>query len=147
MRRNNYVYCHVVPHTSEIVYVGHGTNERAWRCTTSGGEKHYGHRSPEHADWCQDLIDCGYTPDEWVRILHKRLTKSEACLREQEEIRRHKPLFTRPLGEKLLKVKGDVLVKAKELRASGLFYSQIAQELGISTMSIWRALNGRTKNV
>ena len=133
-----YVYYH--HDDGEIVYIGHGYRDRAW-CLQQNT------RSREHISWADRQMETGKLPTDFVEIYMQGLTKSEACLREQEEIRRHKPLFNRPLGEKLLKVKGDVLVKAKELRASGLFYNQIAQELGISTMSIWRALNGRTKNV
>lgn len=77
-----YVYVHSHPETGEVVYVGHGTNERAWRCTTLNNQDtaNYGHRSKEHAEWCFNL------------------------------------------------------------------QLDIAKELGVSNMTVWRALNGRNKN-
>lgn len=41
----------------------------------------------------------------------------------------------------------DQLSKAKLLRGSGSFYHKIAEEVGVSTMTVYRALNGKTKNI
>ena len=132
----------------EIVYVGHGTNERAWRCTTLNEQKtaNYGHRSSDHTAWCQDLIRRGWLPSDWVQIVERNLDKSAACIEEQRLVRLYRPKFNQPLGEKLLKIKGEILSEAKRLREQGLSYLDIGREIGFSTMAIWRALNGKNKN-
>lgn len=145
----NYVYFHVDPITNEIVYIGHGTNERAWRCTSSPScdDKNYGHRSKEHATWCQNLIIEGFTPNDWVFIESILMDKSSACLREQKLIRKHLPRFNKPSGAKIMLVTPGIVQYAKERREQGISYKDIANECGLATMTIHRALAGKTKNL
>lgn len=142
----HYVYLHRHPNTDEVLYVGSGRNERAYRSTTTGDSRLYGHRSKEHAMVLKELQLEGYLPTDWVEILAKQLTKSEACVIEQEHIRELRPRFNRPAGQKLLKMKDGLLEQAVKLRSEGLFYHQIAEKLEISTMAVWRGLNGKNKN-
>lgn len=145
-----YVYLHIHPETEEVVYVGHGTNERAWRCTalktTTTEDSIYGHRSREHADWCQALILEGYVPNDWVQIIERSLDKTYACKLEQKLIREIKPKFNKAMGQKLLKLNKKQLEKAENMRSQGYFYTNIADELKVATMTVWRALNGKNQN-
>ena len=142
----HYVYKQCHPKTGKCFYVGHGRHERAWRCSTSGDEVNYGHRNKDHSEYLFDLQLEGYIPTDWVHIVAKGLTKTEACKIEQELIRELRPTYNKPMGLSLLTLKGKSLEKAQRLRKQGLFYNQIAEEIGSSTMTVWRALNGKNKN-
>ena len=135
-----YVYLHVDPITDEIMYVGHGYKDRAWICGSTT-------RSQEHQDWYMNLVNDGYLPTDIVEIIHTGKTKPEACVLEQEYIRKIKTPFNKPQGLSVLKMDQELLAKAQELREEGKFYREIAEELNLSTMTIYRALNGRTKNL
>jgi DNA invertase Pin-like site-specific DNA recombinase len=74
-------------------------------------------------------------------ITDKNLTKQQACEREYELIKELNPRFNKPYGVPCVLV-GDKLNEAKKLREEGLYYSQIAEALNVSTMTVWRALNG-----
>lgn len=136
-----YVYQHTEPITDQLMYIGHGCRERAWVCRSGLGKGHSGgHRKPEHSDWCLTLMEAGCTPDDWVQIVKQGLSKAEAKTLEYELINEHRPVFNYQIGDsyKLSKEDRD---KAYELREDGLFYNQIAAQLGVSTMTIWRYLN------
>ena len=94
-----------------------------------------------------DLTTEGYIPTDWVEVTDKGLTKSDACILEQELIRKHAPTFNAAMGKKLLKLSKRSVETAKRLRLEyKLSYSKIADKLNSSTMTIWRALNGKNKN-
>lgn len=135
-----YVYAHVIPHTTEIVYVGHGRDERAWICRENN-------RASDHAAWCLNMMECGYTPNEWVRILYKNLDKKTAAKIELSNIDHYRPVFNKTQGAANLKVTPEMLKTAQKMRESGMFYHLIAEELNVSTMAIHRALNGKTKQL
>ncbi len=142
-----YVYIHIDPQTREILYVGEGSGQRAWMCLGGYSEVRYGHRSPQHARAIQELMKRGFLPCDWVHIIHRGLTKSEARRKEQEVIRKLSPRFNRPMGKKLLKINGAKLNKAVRLRASGLSYREVADQIDVATMTVYRVLNGQTKNI
>ena len=48
---------------------------------------------------------------------------------------------------KNLKLSPDQFTLCQEMREDGMFYSQIAEEVGVSAMTVYRALNGQTKNI
>lgn len=135
-----YVYFHTEPDTGEIVYVGHGSNARAWMCTTykKGETPHYGHRSQAHAEWCQDLIDRGYTPDNWVTLYQKRLTKLQAKTLEKQLIRYHDPKFNYKSGTNKKQFDKNQI---ERLRDEGKSWSDVAKLLETSTMTVWRYCN------
>ena len=142
-----YVYEHFNPETHEVVYVGEGTGQRAWMCRGGYANAKYGHRSPEHTEYLNGLMAKGFLPCNWVRIVRRGLSKSEARTIEQELVREKVPRFNRPLGKKLLKLTSKRLKIAIQLRATGLSYKDVAEHLGVSSMTVHRALNGQTKNI
>lgn len=143
----HYVYKHVCPRTGKCLYVGHGRHERAWRCSFNESVSAYGHRSKEYSQYLMGLQLEGYLPYDWTIILHKQLTKSEACKLEQQLIKELKPEFNKPMGWKLVKLKNENLDRVKELRSQDVSYTLIGKELGVAGMTVWRALNGETKNI
>jgi len=138
-----YVYTHTDPRSKELIYIGHGARGRAW----IHGSKLTALRSQEHLDHLEDMIQSGYLPYSWVSILHKDLTKGDACKEEQRLIREKKPRYNLPQGKHLLKLTPEQFELCKVMREEGLFYHDIAKEVGVSTMTIYRALNGQTKNI
>lgn len=101
-------------------------------------------RSEEHASFLSGLERRGEIPSDWVRIEKKGLTKPEACEYERSLIRMKKPVFNKVQGAALLKVTPELLEQAFELREKGLSYSAIAEELAVSTMTIHRAMSGKS---
>jgi DNA invertase Pin-like site-specific DNA recombinase len=89
----------------------------------------------------------GFVASDWVQVLETGLDKSSACVIEQNLIRELKPTYNKPLGRHLLKLTPEHYILCEELRASGLSYYAIAEEIGLSTMTVYRALNGQTKNI
>lgn len=137
-----YVYHHVDPLTGTKVYTGHGCKARAWTCNSSQGKTYIGgHRKPEHADWCLGLMKMGFTPADWVHIAKGGMSKSDACKLEHEFINKERPRFNYQIGDISCLSQTDKSL-ASELREDGLSYNNIAERLGVSTMTIWRYLNG-----
>ena len=142
-----YVYRHIDPDMSELLYVGAGSTQRAWMCLGGYSDTKYGHRSPEHASHIKDMMSRGYLPCDWVEIVHRGLSKGDAVRREQAIIRAENPKYNRPLGKKIIKMDDKMVSRSLELRRGGKSYSKIATEVGVSTMTGFRALNGQTKNI
>jgi hypothetical protein len=80
----HYVYIHVHPQhpddVNHVVYVGVGTDSRAW----SRRE-----RVKDHSHWMRDWQDLGYTPDQYVRVVARKLTKKQALEFEAKLIQWH----------------------------------------------------------
>lgn len=138
-----YVYKHVDPRTDELLYIGHGCRGRAW---THGSDKSV-LRSQEHLAHLESMIFDGFIPTDWVYIIHSGITKSDACSLEQEYIRSSQPTYNKPQGKHLLKLTPEQFVMCQTMREDGAFYHVIADEIGVSTMTVYRALNGKTKNI
>ena len=138
-----YVYSHTDPRTDELLYVGHGCRGRAW----IHGSKKTCLRSQEHLDHLERMTQAGYLPTDWVGIFQSKLTKSDACSLEQELIRGLSPTYNKPQGKHLLKLTPETYKMCQDLRNTGLYYHQIADEVGVSTMTVYRALNKQTKNI
>jgi hypothetical protein len=138
-----YVYKHIDPRTSELLYIGHGCRGRAW----IHGSKRSVLRSQDHLDHLEALTQDGFVATDWVEIVTTGLPKKEACKIEQGLIREHKPLYNKPNGKHLLKLTPDQVQKSRELREQGLYYQQIAEIVKVSTMTVYRALNGKTENI
>lgn len=66
-----YVYLHIDPRTSQVVYVGQGTSERAWT---------YNGRSPKHKKWFRQLNSLGFSPI--IKLIHVFNNKKDALIRE-----------------------------------------------------------------
>ena len=138
-----YVYKHTDPRTDELIYIGHGCRGRAW---IHGSEKTV-LRSTDHLAHLEAMTQEGFIATDWVEVVNSGLSKKDACKIEQELIRELQPTYNKPQGKHLLKLSKDQLDLCKELREQGLFYHQIAEEVGVSTMTVYRALNGQTKNI
>ena len=136
-----YVYFHVDPETGDIVYVGSGTKERAWTTRESN------RNNVDHHNWLLQKETEGYTPDDYVQIVFKARSKREVLDKESTFIEDLKPVFNKTLSKWwwCLALSEDQLAQAKELRDKGISYKNIAKEVGTSTMTIYRALNGETK--
>ena len=138
-----YVYKHVDPRSGELIYIGHGCRGRAW----IHGSKKTCLRSQDHLDHLESMTQDGFVATDWVSIIVQGISKKNAAKYEQELIRDVEPLYNLPQGKHLLKVTPEIYNLLKELRGDGLFYSQIADEVGLSAMTVYRALNGQTKNI
>jgi hypothetical protein len=135
-----YWYKHVNPCNKEIVYVGHGSGGRAWQC----GSSHSPLRSKEHCKWADELLSKGITPDEWVEIGDRGLSKERAKEIELLLIHELKPRFNKSIRYPLLKFTPELFEKAVFLRNTGKSYEKIGQELALSTMTIYRGLHGKS---
>jgi len=152
----HYVYLHIDPDievnygnsliTNEVVYVGMGTGPRAWTFGNHKTEGAYGHRSKEHWDWYLGK-EYEYSVEDLVLIYSNRMTKPEALAHEKEVILEFSPKFNQIGGAGNLKVTPEDYRICLELRKSGMFYHEIAKEVNLSTMTVHRALNGKTKNI
>lgn len=138
-----YVYKHTDPRTGELLYIGHGCRGRAW----IHGSKLTCLRSQSHLDHLESMIQDGFNPCDWVDLIHSGISKEDACKKEQELIRLLKPKYNKPQGLALLKMTLEQLDLCKELRKNGLSYQSIANETGLSAMTVYRGLNGQTKNI
>lgn len=134
-----YVYHHEHPDTGEVVYVGKGSRGRAWHCAESNS------RGASHAVWMNGLIADGFTPDAWVVLLETGLTEADAYAKEALLIDNHLPIFNSK-HDAACKLTQDNLSQIKLLRENGNTYKGIGEIVGFSTMTIYRALNGKTKN-
>lgn len=136
-----YVYLHIDPITGTPVYVGKGSRGRAWHCAESNS------RGKEHASWMNELILKGYTPDSWVAIDSYGLSQKDAHSREVELIwsLRPYPIFNDKKAH-CCTLDNEVRKEILSLRESGLSYDLIGKKVGSSTMTIYRFLNGQTKN-
>lgn len=140
------MYQHIDPETNEIVYIGTGKNSRAWATGTirfaNSNSKSYGHRDGPHAAWLSNLITRGYLPNDWVTIVHRQLSKEDAHKLEVEYICTIQPRFNHnhnPVvrAEKRKELKAQIQI----LRGTGLSYQGVANQLGTSTMRVWRCAN------
>jgi len=139
----HYVYKHVDPRDGKLLYIGHGSRGRAW---THGSDKTV-LRSQEHLSHLEEMTQDGFVASDWVEMVYSGLDKSDACLKEQELIRQLNPLYNKPQGKKVLKLTPEQYSLCLQMRQDGLFYHQIADEMNVSPMTIYRALNGQTKNI
>lgn len=138
-----YVYKHTDPRTQELIYLGHGCRSRAW----IHGSKLTCLRSQPHLDHLEEMVQDGFNANDWVELLFTGMTKEAANAKEQELIRTLRPRYNVPQGKQSLKLTPEQFSLCKVMREEGLFYHKIAEEVGVSTMTVYRALNGQTKNI
>ena len=129
-----YVYLHVCPKTKEVVYVGKGTSGRAWDVTRARA----GYE--EHQQWMLSLIAEGFLPHEWVEILHRGLTESEAFGKEKEYLYSNgRTRFNRYSGERQHQAKLTDLQAIEIYRAAWTTdepHKSIAERYGICRTSV-----------
>lgn len=91
----DYVYVHFHPQRpEEVVYVGRGSGSRAW---SIGGRK-----TQDHRVWLRQWAALGYSPDQWVRIVYRKLTPAQAKDRESKLIAEHVAR-----GDRLFNIQGN----------------------------------------
>ena len=136
-----YVYKHIDPETKEIVYIGKGCKGRAWFYGVSTG------RGKEHNDYLLELTYKGYTPDAWVELIETQLTEEDAFILELTYLQdlKNLPKYNSK-RDTHCKLSSYDLEEINFWRQQGLSYEKIADKLGYSTMTIYRAANGQTKN-
>lgn len=148
-----YVYLHKHPETQAVVYVGKGTAGRAWSCSTSPNSKRgRGNRTSEHQSWIDTLLNSGYTPADFVEILAKGLSDEEARHLEQETTEEQRVTGSPLFNVMCYGVIKNAVLSNEQVRLAedfrnqqNLSYVKIASKLGTNTMTIWRALNNKTK--
>ena len=143
MKNNTYyVYCHTHPITKEVVYVGKGSRGRAWHCAESNS------RSQDHAKWMTELLNSGFTPDKWVELLETNLYEDEAFNLEQKYINSTFPWpkFNSKFNQACV-LTPELVEDMKYLRKKeNLSYAKLSEKYSVFTMTIYRAINGQTKN-
>lgn len=138
-----YVYSHVDPRNGNTFYVGHGARGRAW----IHGSKRTCLRSQDHLAGLDDLTDSGYIATDWVHIIKKGLSKSDACFLEQSIIRDISPEYNKPQGLQHMKINEEIFNNINSLREEGVSYKDIGVIVGLSAMTVYRAVNKQTKNI
>ena len=138
-----YVYKHIDPRNGELFYIGHGARGRAW----IHGSKRSVLRSQEHLERLESLTQDGFVATDWVELECSGLSKKAACGLEQSLIRELKPTYNKPQGLHNLKAVPELVKGFRGLRESGLSYQKVAEATGVSSMTVYRAINGQTKNV
>ena len=135
-----YVYLHVDPKTDEVLYVGKGCGGRAWDVTRNRGG------SLEHMDYLISLCEEGYTPDDWVKIIHKNISEMEAFNKEKEYLHLNGSLrFNRQCGEKQHQAKITnedariIYIACKE----GRKHQELADIYGISRSAVSMIASGK----
>ena len=133
----NYVYLHIDPRDKQVMYVGMGQRHRAWVCGRASNSRH-----EDHGDWMDELISLGYTPDEWVHIVDQNLPRKKALKLEKMLIEQYgyDNLFNQDM-RRPSKMTHDQIKASEDFRREGMSYSKIAEEIGLSAMTIWRNLN------
>jgi excinuclease UvrABC nuclease subunit len=131
-----YVYTHRDPITQEVVYVGRGRRDRAWQCRSSQ------RMFPAHVEWLEKKLDDGWlTMDDIVTIEAKGMWKEDATLIENELIEKHKPPFNRKLGIPFKLIDEQAWEARAFYYEGGWSYKELAEKYGVSTMTMWRAIN------
>lgn len=135
--------------TEEVVYYGHGCRERAWVCRPKAkGAGGGGHRSREHAAWCDELMEVGLQPGQWVKILRQGLSKEEARAIEQQMIHDHPTMFNKDMGLGNLKLTKKLVQTIRDERDRlGTYYSQLGPKHGLSVMTAYRICNQEVRTI
>ena len=149
---DNYVYFHRDPRNKEVFYVGKGTGARAWAMgtyrDTNPASLQYGRRDEGHAGFHNELLAAGYLPHEWVEIIARGLSSSEATSVEVSLIKELKPRFNKQHNPSYnpSKIPKEAIQWMKQLKEFGLSYMNVAHLTGVSTMTVRRQLK-RLENV
>jgi len=130
----HYVYQHVDPTTGEIVYIGMGTGGRAWGILNKNKKHHL-----EHRLFLDNLLELGYLPNDWVKIIERNLTKENAFLKELKLI--HElgiPKFNFSNGEKQWssKLNDSQVLDIMGLLKTDIKHKKIAEQFNVSKATI-----------
>jgi hypothetical protein len=129
-------YVYVYKEGANVVYVGMGQKGRAWNCGYMRGE------TEERQKWKEKQIAKGNLPGDWVTVVERGLSKSEAKELETFMIKEIKPRLNRLHNTNHDHSRTPLdLKKIKQLRKDGVSYAKIALKLGVSTMTVYRQFN------
>ena len=131
---DKYVYQIRDVDTQEIVYVGKGAGERAWKSNRYG--------QPKLSAYLQALGLRGYSPDQYTEVVARGLCNDDAKKIEAELIAELRPKYNGVSGKVSLSV--EQVKIAQELRSQGLSYAKVAEKMDASPMAVYRALSGRS---
>lgn len=143
-----YVYTHQHPSTGHTVYVGKGTGGRAWDVTRCRNK----HR--QHQEWMLTLMEEGFVPSDWVVIVLKGLTESDAFAGEKELLHTLGGTeFNRQSGERNYQAKLTD-AQAREIYISNENSGTLSRLYGVSRAAIqhiktgkqWRAATACLRN-
>lgn len=139
---NYYVYLHIEPDSDpqEVVYVGKGKYGRAWDVTRSRNH------NLDHQEWMQELYDLGYLPTDWVLIINRNLTESEAFRIEKEYTYINGcPKFNRNAGENnhQSKMTNEQAREGYLLAKNGTKHQEIADMFGVCRSAISMIASGK----
>ena len=83
-----------------------------------------------------------------VVIIAQGLSHPDALTIEREEIQKYniETLFNKEMGISLLSLNDEQIHVAKQMRKDGWSYKSISEKISSSTMTVYKLLNGRTKN-
>ncbi len=102
----------------------------------------YEHRHPE---WLHTLISNGYSPDQWVRVIFRGLSKAEARSTKTQLIKEKLPIYNKCYNSKHWSkgrsVNKEQVSFMKALKQMGYGYGAITHLVGgdkNKVMSIWR---------
>ena len=126
-------YVYVYKEDNKVVYVGMGQKGRAWHCGYMKGD------TQERQDWKTEQQSLGKLPCDWVVIVERGLSMTDARELEVFLIEEIKPKLNRFHNPEYNhdRIKLD-MKKIKQLRKAGLSYAAIAVKLGVSTMTVYR---------
>ena len=142
----SYIYAHILPDTGEIIYIGSGQQERAWSLHK---------RSDPHQSVLNNIQRMGFSPADYVVILHGGLEPKEAVELEFLLIRQLKPLFNQQgngaanagRGEaNALSVFTDAQIISirKQYADGGISMRAISRQMGTGVSSTRKAIQGRS---
>lgn len=129
-----YVYAH--KEQDKIVYIGYGSNNRAWDCTENT------RRKSEHGDWMRDQFAKGNM--HFVHFFNTSLSRKEARDIEKKLIQEYQPkhntMNTKKASLIWSKRRGEASgnhklneQQVKEIRASKKTGAQLAKEYNVSS--------------
>ena len=133
-----YVYLHQDPITKEVVYAGKGKYGRAWDVTRCRADNH------AHTTWMKEQSEKGYLPTEWVIILKRDLSETEAYKTENDYIVANTPRFNRgqQIGEKNYQAKlTDDQARELFVRSHKERIGDLAKEFAVSPAAIYHIKN------
>lgn len=135
-----YVYLHKdLQDQGKIVYVGHGSNARAWEC--SGNT-----RELPHKEWMLAQYKNTLTLPDFVQIYHTTLDKKEACSVERDLIYQLEPRFNilKSGGRSpLAKLNDRQVVEILSLLDQNITQSEIAVKFGIERTQVSNIKTGK----
>lgn len=140
-----YVYKHVDPITEEIVYIGYGSRDRAWKFPPLSPNFPSANRQPNHIAWMEEKTKEGFIPADWVKIVEKFEYRDLARELESSLIKKIQPKYNlRNCNRSPRRIQEEV-IEMKKLYKEGLTLQQIGSKYNISRQTVKRYIDGVSK--